>query len=141
MCNLGDECAGLLPMIVEIIVTTYSNTPNHCILELAKQVRLIPLLIFFLLSPRINRCDFFQLLILFGNMSDFSLLMSGMLKELCVFTLTTFESTKPENLSEHTCLFEHFYTFCTNILKKNCKLMLKTEGVNLVLLFRYGKFD
>lgn len=62
-----------------------------------------------------------------------------MLKRICEVTLSTFENTTPENVSQHTSLFEHFYSFCTNVLKKNCKLLLNTAGVNLVSLFRFGK--
>ena len=37
--NLGESCAELLPTIVDIILSTYYVTPDHSLLELAKQVK------------------------------------------------------------------------------------------------------
>lgn len=65
--------------------------------------------------------------------------MSDMLKDICEFSLNKFTAATLENVSEYTSLLEHFYSFCTNVLKKNCKLLLHTEGIDHVLLFKYGK--
>ncbi|XP_065210283.1 importin-13 isoform X2 [Planococcus citri] len=116
LSDVTDDCS-YLPMIVEIILTTYPNNPHDCILDLAK-----------------------QLLVLFGNSTNCNMVMSSLLKKLCITTLVLFENTTPENVSEHTSLFEHFYSFCANVLKKNSKLLLHTDGINWVSLFRYAGF-
>lgn len=107
--TLLENCTPLVPVILDLVASSYRAHPYPAVLDLAK-----------------------QLCLLFGqeNTTHYPL--------VCSVLAVIVQTSLVLPLKENTDIVEGFMLLCSQLIKKNPKLLTNTEGIHIVEVFKFA---